>query len=690
MTDAPIDRRRLVGRHHPRLHAVEPRWPLQLGNGRFAIAVDATGLQTYPDAYPHRFLGDVGTLLGTMAEWAWHTIPSPRPYALAETVREYDTPRGPRPYVDLRRDSTSGGEVTGDDVEEWLRNNPHKIQLAQIGLVTDVPIDDLTDLDAELDLWHGRLISRFRAPGGALAEVVTAVHPGRDAVAVTSDAGWPVALRFPYGSPSWAIAADWGSPHAHTSRLHPTPEDGWWRIDRRLDDDTHTVWVRTNGVVRAGGEHEVVVAPPPSAPLEVVIEMRPDGERPDRLTAADVVAACERAWPAFWQSGAALDLGEVADPRAHQLERRVVLSQYVCRIGGTGSMPPAETGLLTSSWRGKAHLEMHWWHHAHHALWGRPELIEASLDWYGTILDGATATARAQGYAGARWPKQVGPEGRESPSDIGTFLLWQQPHLIHLAELVVRAHRAAGRDEVADTLRRRWAPLVRLTADFMADAAEPRVDGGYGLGPPLVPAQESYGSIRSRAQDPAFELTYWRWGLEVAGRWLCELGEETPDSWNRVADGMLAPLVRDGVLAAIAVPPFTVRTDHPSMLAAFGFVPAVGLVEPAVARATLDDVLDDWDWTSTWGWDYPVIAQTATRLSRPETAVDALLMPVAKNEHGPNGHNRQDDRLPAYLPGNGGLLAAVALMVAGWDGGPDRPGIPPSWSIRAEGFVRSP
>jgi hypothetical protein len=30
-------------------------------------------------------------------------------------------------------------------------------------------------------------------------------------------------------------------------------------------------------------------------------------------------------------------------------------------------------------------------------------------------------------------------------------------------------------------------------------------------------------------------------------------------------------------------------------------------------------------------------------------------------------------RLPLYLPGNGGLLSAVAMMTAGWDGCPDRP-----------------
>jgi len=48
--------------------------------------------------------------------------------------------------------------------------------------------------------------------------------------------------------------------------------------------------------------------------------------------------------------------------------------------------------------------------------------------------------------------------------------------------------------------------------------------------------------------------------------------------------------------------------------------------------------------------------------------------------------------LALYLPANGALLAAVALLVAGWDGGPAQPGIPRdgTWSVRAEGLQRLP
>jgi hypothetical protein len=60
----------------------------------------------------------------------------------------------------------------------------------------------------------------------------------------------------------------------------------------------------------------------------------------------------------------------------------------------------------------------------------------------------------------------------------------------------------------------------------------------------------------------------------------------------------------------------------------------------------------------------------AARLGEPETAVDALLLPTAKNVFLPNGHNPQTAALPIYLPANGGLLAAIALTARGWDGRP--------------------
>ena len=139
---------------------------------------------------------------------------------------------------------------------------------------------------------------------------------------------------------------------------------------------------------------------------------------------------------------------------------------------------------------------------------------------------------------------------------------------------------------------------------------------------------------------------------------------------------------------------FTERnTDHPSMLGALGMLPGDG-VDRETMRRTLVKVIKEWQWDSTWGWDYPLTAMTAARLGEQKLAVDALLMETPKNRYLPNGHNWQRENLPCYLPGNGGLLYAVAMMAAGWQGAPraNAPGFPSdgSWTVRWENLVPAP
>ena len=175
-----------------------------------------------------------------------------------------------------------------------------------------------------------------------------------------------------------------------------------------------------------------------------------------------------------------------------------------------GSAPPQETGLTFNSWFGKSHLEMHWWHAVHFALWNHLELLEKSVTWYDKVLPRARETAKLQGYRGARWPKMVGPDGRESPSTVGVFLVWEQPHPIYYAELCYR------QKPTQETLEK-YRDVVYATADFMASYAHrDESSQRFNLGPPLIPAQESYNPRTTF--NPTYELEYWRWALGVAQR----------------------------------------------------------------------------------------------------------------------------------------------------------------------------
>jgi hypothetical protein len=129
--------------------------------------------------------------------------------------------------------------------------------------------------------------------------------------------------------------------------------------------------------------------------------------------------------------------------------------------------------------------------------------------------------------------------------------------------------------------------------------------------------------------------------------------------------------------------------DHPSMLYALGILPGEK-AEPQIMRNTLEKIIKEWRWERTWGWDFPMAAMTAVRLGLAELAIDLLLMEAPKNTFLNNGHNYQTPHLPLYLPGNGGLLTAVAMMCAGFDGddGARSPGFPADWIVEWEGMKK--
>ncbi|WP_181419716.1 hypothetical protein [Arthrobacter psychrolactophilus] len=694
-----IDRKSLVRRHNVVFDAIDARSPLTVGNGSFAFTADVTGLQTLPGVYPApgRYVEQPGTLLGTQSNWGWHSTPIDLEPSLDSAIKEYDSPHGPVRYVDLTGNTSATHLDGGSPEETWLRNNPHRLMLGQLSLDASstgldvIHASDLGSINQTLDLWSGLLSSAFRI-NGIDFEVETVACPTTDtlAVSICSSGTIPpsVELAFPYGSEAWGNSADWEHPEKHTSSLSEVP--GGWQIRRTLDSTKYTATISANDstLTRQDSHRFLLTGSSRNLTFCVNFAEATDSESTENPQKNQDFIAIRQAslqhWASHWSDGGLIDFSGSTDPRAHELERRVLLSQYLLAVNCSGAQPPQETGLMVNSWRGRFHLEMHWWHGAHFPVWGRPELLDRSMNWYLEILEAAQATARRQGFEGARWPKQVSRDGRESPSDIGPFLIWQQPHPIYLAELL---WRSTGDPAVLERL----APLVFESAQFMASYVV-RSDGGMTLGPPLVPAQESYGFMRDTVQNPTFELAYWSWALDVAQEWRRRLGRPEIVEWSEVSQGMVKPHIDNGVYSAISVSPFTIRQDHPSMLAALGVLPATHLIDPTVMSNTLDSVLADWDWQSTWGWDYPMIAMTAARLNRPHDAVDALFMDKGKNTYLANGHNFQTDALPIYLPGNGGLLTAVALMTAGHGDGQTNPGFPSdgTWSVTSEGILPLP
>lgn len=420
--------------------------------------------------------------------------------------------------------------------------------------------------------------------------------------------------------------------------------------------------------------------------LSFVCAFSPQSVPTELPTAEATFAACREKWPAFWRSGGAIDLSESRDPRWRELERRIVLSQYLMAVNEAGSLPPQESGLVNNGWFGRFHMEMVWWHSTHWALWNRWSELNRSIGIYEKLLTEARHGAQDQGYRGARWPKCIGPDGREWPHEIHSFLIWQQPHPIFFAELDYRAHPTPA------TLKK-WQPVVEATADFMASYAFfDQKTQRYVLGPPLHLVSEN--TVPKTTQNPTFELSYWRFGLRTAQQWRTRLGLPHRPEWDKVLNG-LSPLPKQGDVYVLHEGVQDMWTkfnfEHPALTGAFGMLPGDGVDQPTMRR-TLDKVMTTWNFERTWGWDFPMLAMCAARLDEPDRAIDLLLHPAS-------GFQFDDYGLATggpfpYFPSNGGLLYTVAMLAAGWEGAPKRhaPGFPPTgqWTVRWENLSPAP
>jgi len=672
----PIDRRALVARH--RIEWNDPAGQVPLGNGEFCFNADGTGLQTFGGS--------------TLAHWAWHSDPLPAG-ARAEDVPVTGTIERGRIAGPMRQASGT------PELDAWMFRNPHPMNLARLRWVGPdgerLAADDVRVLSRSLDLWTGLLTARFTVRGEPVT-VLTCVHPVIDAVAVRAESPLlregrlAVALDFPYPTAMECAegVGDWLRPDAHTTERAPDPAPREAVLLRRADAARYAVRVRWASGCAFGpsgdGAHRWLLSGDRRGVAEFSIAF--GGEPPPRAPSfASARRAAAAHWRRFWSTGGAIDLSGSADPRWRELERRIVLSQYQMAVQSAGSWPSAEIGLMgIDAWNGQFHMEMVWWHLAHYGLWGRWGMAERALECYRRFLPVARQLAAQFGYRGAKWGKQVGPEGRTAPW-VGSFVLhWQQPHPIFFAELEYRLRPTRA------TLAK-WREIVFETAAYMAEfpTRDPST-GRFCLTPIMPPSEQGV------TRDTVFDLAYWRWGLEQAQRWRERLGLAREPRWEEVRRG-LAPLPEEGgvyVHSAEWRDTYTARAwEHPDPIGVFGMLPPVDGVDPETARRTVHKVWDTWDWRRCWGWDFPWMAMAAARVGEPALAVEALLREAgAKNRYDERGVNLGGPC--PYLPGNGGLLYAVAMMAAGWDGAPDQhaPGFPADgqWVVQWEGLRPAP
>jgi len=687
-----IDRKALVTRHNVKVTKADSLSALTVGNGKFAFTVDATGLQTFPLEYQK------GITLGTQSEWGWHSFVDTVGYKREEALKTYHVNGRDITYVTQHNDPPRK-----KDAANWFRQNPHRLQLGNVGfeiLKKDgslANINYIKNIRQELNLWTGEITSHFTVDGEPV-DVSTVCDAKQDAIGVKVISPLinlrrlQVKIVFPYPTGAWTDeGTNYVNAEHHLSTLsHPASD--FAIVQRQLDAAQYFVGLKWKGTakVQEKQRHHFLLSPSGQNSFEFTVSFFQPKKVVEELQYNSAKNTSAAAWQNFWLHGGAIDFSGSTDKRAFELERRIILSQYLMKAQEAGFYPPQETGLTYNSWFGKPHLEMTWWHAAHWALWGRTEYIEPLLDWYASVAPKAKGIAERQGFDGVRWQKMTDNLGDETPSSVGAMLIWQQPHYIYFAEQIYRQKKDAK------TLNK-YKDLLFATADFMASFAHyDEATKRYVLGPGLIPAQE-----RFKAEDtynPTYELVYWKWALDIAQQWKERLKQPRNKKWDEVMQQLSPlPVQEDKYLfAENATDSYTnpeYRTDHPSVFAALGVMPSTGQVDNQVMKNTFDWIWTNWTWRDTWGWDFPMAAMTATRLGLPDKAIDALLMLIQTNTYLVNGHNYQDERLRIYMPGNGGLLTAIAMMVAGYDGAKEpMPGIPKNgqWKVKWEGLKKMP
>lgn len=695
---AKIDRRFVVQQFNPQRTASSNSTPLQVGNGNFAFGADVSGLQTWLP-------------FNTLSTWCWHnsSLPSTPNQTEPSDFTGLDWWTHDR-LVNYAQPNPAEAEIS-----QWMIANPHRVNLGRVGLWfggANVSEEDVEGKEQKLDLYSGVLTSRFQWDGTTV-KVITVGDPSTSTIAVdlTSEKlrQGELGMFFDYPYTAYTTSEDKfqapfvGSYNAtanHSTKLiHQGPHQAM--IKHTEDATVYYTTVHWNGDADISGPlpdtHRYVLKPRHCDKLSVTVSYhdRPNPEIAHfynndgigtqiNTNPAQIHAASDHYWQAFWENGAFVDLTNSNDSNATELQRRAIQSQYILAVNEAGFDPPQESGLVNNGWYGKFHAEMWLWHLGHWGRWDRWDLQRRAIPGvYERFLSTSLERAGRQGYEGARWGKMSDPTGRSAPGEINSLLIWQQPHPMYFAELEWRSFPSN------ETLLK-WHEVLYHTAEFMASYAFWNASTGvYDLGPPMYPVSEN--TDPNATMNPTFELAYWKMGLTIASQWQRRQGRPVPDQWTHVANNLASLPVQNGSYVIYegiedmwTTPEYT--EDHPSMLGIHGWLPPQpDQLNLTVMQNTKDRVYETWNFTYGFGWDYPLLSMNAARLGDVELAVGWLL--DEGFEFDDAGYHVGGVRVPTpYMPGAASLLWAVALLAGGWEGN-EGGHWPEGWKVETEGFT---
>lgn len=582
-------------KYNLKFNHIDSKNPVTIGNGDFAITLDQTGTQSLYETYK-----DIP--LSTMSNKNWF----------------YKDKKNIKPsYVDGKAYMLFN--LDNDPNYQTNRQYPFKYSFMQILLYDNdklIDINNIKDVKQELDLYKGIVTSSFNYKE-KINKTISFIYQDHDEFnfKLQSD-NLNLALKFNY--PSYT---------KNGYRLDILP-NVLVKEDRitLLYDDKNSLSFKLKSSSNYQIVENTLIFDDNNVSFSLALDEIKEGKLLDE----------------FWKC----DNGIIIDNE--ELVKKMVLSKYLLHVNSTGIYPPQESGLTYNCWNSKFHLEMH----LIHSLWNIynnhvGDLVK-SFDYYLSIMPSSLKRASLNGYKGLRFPKMTGPDGEDSPSNIGPLLIWQAPHILFILQEIYYLYNK-------ENIIKKYEPLISGTIDFMISFLTLK-DSKYQMLDPLLEACESIPL--DRCQNPSFELEYWRYTLERQPKIDTVLYGHQRYDYLDITSKIITPKEDDGIYLKTygVIDKYDLYKDHPTEGFLMSFFKSK-IVDKEKMVKTIDYILKNMDLSSYWGWDFPFLGLSLLNCGEIEKSIEVTQLNTINNQYLYNGYNTSPrDDLKAYLPGNGAFL----------------------------------
>lgn len=582
-------------KYNLKFNHIDSKNPVTIGNGDFAITLDQTGTQSLYEIYK-----DIP--LSTMSNKNWF----------------YKDKKDIKPsYVDGKAYMLFN--LDNDPNYQINRQYPFKYSFMQILLYDNdklIDINNIKDVKQELDLYKGIVTSSFNYKE-KINKTISFIYQDHDEFnfKLQSD-NLNLALKFNY--PSYT---------KNGYRLDILP-NVLVKEDRMtlLYDDKNSLSFKLKSSSKYQIVENTLIFDDNNVSFSLALDEIKEGKLLDE----------------FWKC----DNGIIIDNE--ELVKKMVLSKYLLHVNSTGIYPPQESGLTYNCWNSKFHLEMH----LIHSLWNIynnhvGDLVK-SFDYYLSIMPSSLKRASLNGYKGLRFPKMTGPDGEDSPSNIGPLLIWQAPHILFMLQEIYYLYNK-------ENIIKKYEPLISGTIDFMISFLTLK-DSKYQMLDPLLEACESIPL--DRCQNPSFELEYWRYTLERQPKIDTVLYGHQRYDYLDITSKIITPKEDDGIYLKTygVIDKYDLYKDHPTEVFLMSFFKSK-IVDKEKMVKTIDYILKNMDLSSYWGWDFPFLGLSLLNCGEIEKSIEVTQLNTINNQYLYNGYNTSPrDDLKAYLPGNGAFL----------------------------------